>query len=79
MIAIPLNTFRLTKKLENFGFLEMSKPFIVSIILRNVAVAATVVRLAVITAHVVTIAAIKHAPYFETRDLPIKSRDRKWV
>jgi len=56
----------------------MSKQFIVSIILRNVAVAATAVRLAVITALVVIIAAIKHAPYFETRDHPIKSKDSKW-
>ena len=43
----------------------MSKQFIVSIILRNVAVAATVVRLAVITAHVVITAAIKHALFCE--------------
>ena len=65
MFAIYLNLFRLTKKLENFGFLEMSKQFIVSIILRNVAVAATAVKLAVVTAHVVITAAIKHALFCE--------------
>jgi len=65
MITIYLNPFRLTKKLENFGFSEMSKQFIVSIILHNVAVAATAVRLAVITAHVVITAAIKHALFCE--------------
>ena len=64
-ISIYLNPFRLTRKLENFGCLEMSKQFIVSIILHNVAVAAIAVRLAVITAHVVIIVVIKHAPSCE--------------
>lgn len=73
-ISIYLKRFRLTRKLENFGCLEMSKQFIVSIILLNVAVAAIAVRLAVITALVVIIAAINHAQYFEKRDHPIKSR-----
>ena len=45
----------------------MSKQFIVSIILLNVAVAATVVMLVVITAHVVIIVAIKHALSCESR------------
>ena len=57
----------------------MSKQFIVSIILLNVAVAVTAVRPAVITALVVIIAVIQHALYFETRDHPIKSRHSKWV
>ena len=43
----------------------MSKQFTVSIIPLNVAVAATAVKLAVITAHVVIIVAIKLAPYYE--------------
>ena len=66
MVAIYLNSFRLAKKLENFRFLEMSKQFIVSINLHNVPVAATAVRLAVITAHVVITAAIKHALFCES-------------
>ena len=69
MFAIYLNPFRLIKKLENFGFLEMSKQFIVSIILRNVAVAAIAARLAAITAHVVIIVAIEHVQYCSTHDI----------
>ena len=63
MIALNVNPFRSIKWLENFGCLETSKQFTVLIILRNVAVAATAVKLAVITAHVVIIVAIKHALY----------------
>ena len=61
------NLVLLIKWLENFGCLEMSKKFTVTIILHNVAVAATVVMLVVIIAHAVIIVAIKHVQYCSTR------------
>ena len=62
-----MNPLRSNKKLENFGFLAMSKPFSVSIILLNAVVVATAVMLAVITVRAVIIVAIRHVLFCDPR------------
>ena len=59
-------SLRLIKKQENFGYMAMSKQFSALTILLNVAVVATVVKHASITAHVAIIVAIKSVPYFDS-------------